>query len=55
VRGIFFLGLRLDEQLNLSSPSDSEIAAIDSSVRVLLYAALVSGPSAGKSHERLAL
>jgi len=31
-----FLGLRLDEQLNASSPSDTDIAATDSAVRVLI-------------------
>ena len=31
-----FLGLRLDEQLNASSPPDTDIAAADSSVRVVI-------------------
>jgi acetate kinase len=31
-----FLGLRLDEQLNVSSPPDTDIAAVDSTVRVLI-------------------
>ena len=31
-----FLGLRLDEQLNAASPSDTDIAATDSAVRVLI-------------------
>jgi len=31
-----FLGLRLDEQLNASSPLDTDIAAADSRVRVVI-------------------
>lgn len=31
-----FLGLRLDEDLNASSPPDADIAAVDSSVRVII-------------------
>jgi len=36
LKAFSFLGLRLDEQLNASSPLDTDIAATDSRVRVVI-------------------